>query len=104
MKKLLFLILLTPFAYAEFLDIRLKLTTNDWLNQYHYALGTSRPMDGIVITNYCITSSVWQLIKTTEGEILSFAPRPSGEGDTSFRCKRLSKEKWMKSFESIIKE
>lgn len=96
MKKLLFLILLTPFAYAQSNFIPTKLTPNDWLSQSHYAMGTSRAMNGIIITNYCINYAIWELITTTEGDILNFAPRPSGESYTGFKCSKLTKEKWMK--------
>ena len=98
MKKLLFLISLTPFAYTQSADISTKLTANDWLSNGHYAMGTSRPMNGIFISAYCINYAIWELIKTTEGEVLSFSPRPSGESYTGFKCSKLTKEKWMKQY------
>ncbi|MDA8861470.1 hypothetical protein N9I51_00785 [Gammaproteobacteria bacterium] len=104
MKKLLFLLLLTPFAYAQSIDTTTKLTEDDWLNDYNYAMGTSKPMDGIVITKYCINLSIWQLIKTTDGEIISFAPRPSGESNISYLCSKTSKKKWLKRYDYIIAE
>ena len=102
MKKLLALLLLSPLAFAESTDETIKLTEDDWLSEYHYAMGTTKPMDGIVITKYCINLAIWQLIKTTEGDILSFAPRPSSERYVGYLCTKTSKKKWLKRFESII--
>ncbi len=98
MKKLLFLILLTPFAYAQSTFYPTSLTANDWLSRSHYAMGTYSAMNGIIITNYCINYAWWELITTTEGKVLNFAPRPSGESNTSFLCQKLSKEKWMQRY------